>query len=234
MPWFKIDDSLWGHPKWLASSPAARALWVTAGSWCMAQVQDGKVPSIVLPMLGGKAKDAAELVTVGLWEKADDGWLFHDWHDYQPSREQIEADRHAARERQKRARDRAKSQRESRRDDAVTNAVVTPLVTVPPTRPDPTRPEVPDGTSKSGRRRAPEIRLPDSWQPTDGHRAYAGEHRLDVDAEAFKFRNHAQANDRRQRQWDAAFSTWLARAREYAPKQPREDRFIDQVPEAWR
>lgn len=234
MPWFKIDDSLWGHPKWLTASSSARALWVTAGSWCMAQVQDGKVPSIVLPMLGGKPKDAAELVAVGLWEVQEDGWLFHDWHDYQPTREQIESDRHAARERQRRARERSKSQRESRRDSSVSHADDTALVTVPPTRPDPT--VVPDGTTKSGKRRAPETPLPDSWQPNDAHRQYAVEHGLDLSAEAFRFRNHAIANDRRQRRWDATFTTWLSRAKDFAPKRPEQpvDRYLDEIPEAWR
>jgi hypothetical protein len=233
MPWFKIDDSLWGHPKWLNASPAARALWVTAGSWCMAQVQDGKVPSIVLPMLGGKPKNAAELVAVGLWEELPDGWLFHDWHDYQPSREQIETDRHAARERQRRARDKAKSHRESRRDTTVTHDDETALVTVPPTRPDPT--VVPDGTTKSGKRRAPETPLPESWKPNQTHREYAEANGLDLSAEAFRFRNHAIANDRRQRRWDATFTTWLSRAKDFAPKR-QQSALAERIdlPEAWR
>lgn len=141
MAWGKIDDNLWGSPKWLATPPRARALWVTALSWCMNQLTDGYVPAHVLSTLGGNRTDARNLVATRLWKEADGGWIFHDWLDYQPSREQVLAERAAAAERQRRAREKAKSRRESRRDKPVTHAVshasVTPLVTVPPTRPDP-------------------------------------------------------------------------------------------------
>ena len=140
MAWAKVDDSLWGSPKWLATPPRARGLWVTALSWCMDQLTDGYVPAHVLPTLGGNRTDAKTLVTVKLWREADGGWIFHDWLDYQPSREKVLADRAAAAERQRRAREKAASRRESRRDSAVTHGEVTGAVTVPPTRPDPTRP----------------------------------------------------------------------------------------------
>lgn len=64
-------------------------------------------------------------------------------------------------------------------------------------------------------RRKPEIPLPEDWRPSEAHKAYCQEHRLDLSAEVFKFRNHCVANDRRQRVWNATFSTWLAKALEY-------------------
>lgn len=133
MPWFKVDDQLYSHPKWLATSPAARALWVSAGSWCAAHLTDGQVPRHVLSILGGRPRDAADLVRAGLWVTADDGWAFHGWLEMQPSAEQVEGERAAARDRQRRARERA---RESRRDATGTHGEVHPGVTVPPTRPD--------------------------------------------------------------------------------------------------
>lgn len=99
MAWFKVDDQLYSHPKWLAVSPRARGLWITAGSWCSAQLTDGHIPSSALPMLGGQAKDARELVESGLWVENGNGWFFHDWLDMQPSKEKVEAEREAARER---------------------------------------------------------------------------------------------------------------------------------------
>ncbi len=139
MAWGKVDDKLWGSPKWLAAPPKARAVWVTALSWCMDQLTDGFVPTHVLTTLGGTRTDARNLVNAGLWEEVQGGWVFHDWLDYQPSREQVLAERSAATERQRRAREKARaSRRESRRDSAVTHGDVTPGVTVPPTRPDPT------------------------------------------------------------------------------------------------
>lgn len=59
------------------------------------------------------------------------------------------------------------------------------------------------------RRRKPAIPLPDDWAPTELHWAKARELSLHVHDEAEAFRFHAQSNDRRQRDWDAAFSKWL-------------------------
>lgn len=93
MPWFKVDDGLYSHPKWLAAPKGARALWVTAGSWSSDQLTDGHVPRSVLPMLNGTARDAKDLVAAGLWTEDGDGWRFHDWHERNPSRESVEEQR---------------------------------------------------------------------------------------------------------------------------------------------
>lgn len=132
MAWGKVDDRLYSSPKWLAAKKPARALWVTALSWSMDQLTDGHVPAHVLAVLDGTRAEAADLVRVGLWHTTDDGWVFHDWSDYQPSRAQVLAERDAAKKRQRRAREKA---RESRTRHAVTHTEVPPGVTVPPTRP---------------------------------------------------------------------------------------------------
>lgn len=93
MSWGKVDDKLWGSPKWLGTPARARGLWVTALSYSMDQLTDGFIPVHVLAALGGSAKDATALVAAGLWEQTDGGWRFHDWHDYQPSRAAIETKR---------------------------------------------------------------------------------------------------------------------------------------------
>lgn len=129
MPWFKVDDGWWSHPKTLQLSDAAQALWLRAGSYSMMHLTDGAIPESALNLLGAKPKTALELVAVGLWKKAGSGFQFHDWSVYQPSREHVESERAAAAERQRKA-------RESRRDKAVTHGVSSAA----PTRPDPTRP----------------------------------------------------------------------------------------------
>jgi len=131
MTWFKVDDGLWGHPKWLATPASARGLWVTAGSWSAANLTDGRIPRHVLPSLGGKPRDAEALVKAGLWiERPGNGWAFHEWNQpgRQPTKESVLADREAAAERQRRAREKAaekkaqeeasrvQSRRDSRRD----------------------------------------------------------------------------------------------------------------------
>ena len=136
MAWFKVDDKLFSHPKWLACSAPARALWVTAGSWAGAQEDCGKVPRHALSLLGGRARDAAELEAVRLWEPEGDGWVFHDWAEFQPTPEEIAEKRAKAAERQRRARDKARA---SQRDKQRTNGSVTD----PPTRPAPATPQTP-------------------------------------------------------------------------------------------
>lgn len=224
MPWFRVDDNLAFHAKAVAAGNAAMGLWVRAGSWSAQQLTEGHVPAQIAATLG-KATEARRLVDVGLWVEVEDGYDFHEWGDRQPSKAQVEADRHAARERQRRAREAAKSRgesrQESRRDIDGSHGP-----------PGPALPVVPNGTTSGGgvppKRRSPERPIPDDWQPTQTHRDYAAEHRLDLDKEIFKFRNHATANDRRQRNWNAAFSTWLARAEEFAPKAD------ESTPSYWR
>jgi hypothetical protein len=88
--WFKVDDSFHSHPKALAAGPAAVGLWTIAGSWSSANLTDGFVPDYLLPRLGQDAQELARtLVTVGLWRRAKGGHRFHDWDDYQRSREEV-------------------------------------------------------------------------------------------------------------------------------------------------
>lgn len=81
-------------------------------------------------------------------------------------------------------------------------------------------PTTDEGTTREGNtskgRRSRATRLPSAWEPNDGHRAFASEHGLDIGDEAAKFRDHAEANDRRQVSWDAAFRMWLRNARKWA------------------
>lgn len=114
MAWFKVDDSFWSHPKVLPLSLAARGVWLTAGTWCATHLTDGAIDDeslhVIIP--GSRAQVgrwAAELVTRGLWDVTDTGWRFHSWEDFQPSREQVEAARIDARERQRRSREHRRS-----------------------------------------------------------------------------------------------------------------------------
>jgi len=97
-------------------------------------------------------------------------------------------------------------------------------VSVPPTpapspATTPSLPAAPDsGTGKDDDaekkpRRKPERPLPESWKPNARHYEIALEKDVDIEAQANAFRNHAATHDRRARDWDAAFRTWLDRAR---------------------
>lgn len=100
MPWFNIDDKAWAHPKFIGLSATASDLWWRAGAWCAGHLTDGFVPDEAISLLGKRAA-IVELVRRGLWERAEGGYQFHDWSDWQRTREQVEADRAAAKERQR-------------------------------------------------------------------------------------------------------------------------------------
>jgi hypothetical protein len=62
--------------------------------------------------------------------------------------------------------------------------------------------------------------LPASWKPSVAHEQKAREKYLDVNLQAETFRNHALANDRRARNWNAAFNNWLIKATPGTPAKP--------------
>lgn len=112
MPWFKVDDQLFAHQKWVGAPLRARGLWVTAGSWAASQPDDGFVPTHMLSMFGANKKDAAELVRRGLWHEEEGGWRFHDWLDHQPSKGEVEERRRKEREKKRRQRSRGMETRD--------------------------------------------------------------------------------------------------------------------------
>lgn len=100
MSWFKVDDRLCFHPKVLAAGNAAMGLWVRAGSWCAGfPERNGKVSAEILKSLGASLRDANRLVEVGLWSKDGDDFQFHDWEEFQPSKQQVDARKEATRKR---------------------------------------------------------------------------------------------------------------------------------------
>lgn len=98
----------------------------------------------------------------------------------------------------------------------VWGSVCTPPTPTPTPTPNSSAPSgsVTESSRKSGSasRKRPASRLPEDWKPTEKHweRRHDG---IDVETEAAKFRLHAEANDRRQANWNAAFSQWLLNAR---------------------
>lgn len=72
----------------------------------------------------------------------------------------------------------------------------------------------------SGESQSRAVRLPDGWRPRDAHKKFAAENNLDIENEVANFRDHAQANDRRQKDWDAAFRMWLRKSTEYQARRP--------------
>jgi hypothetical protein len=145
MVWFKVDDKLHDHRKARAASTEAIGLWTLAGSWCSDNLTDGFVPCSVLPRWGPKWRQyATRLVQAGLWVEAtkdgERGYQFHQWSDEgrQPTREQVERERAAARNRMQRARSKntAPSSPEGTGDVRANTERSNGVSSTTPTRPD--------------------------------------------------------------------------------------------------
>jgi len=72
---------------------------------------------------------------------------------------------------------------------------------------------------KKRKKRAPVVAgrpvpLPESWEPNEGHRELAKEEGVSLVRETQVFKAHAAANGRTMVDWDAAFRSWLLKARE--------------------
>lgn len=117
---------------------------MTAGSWSSFHLTDGVVRVQDLAALGGTPELAAELVAAGLWKRRRNGWAFHDWSDKNPTKEAVEKEREAARERQRRSREGKSSRRDSRSDTAVTH-------TTPTRRVGRSKNDLPDPSRVNGR-----------------------------------------------------------------------------------
>lgn len=145
----------------LELSDEAVALWVRAGSYCAGHLTDGTVKRSTLRVLGASNDAATELVLAGLWDHGDGSWSFHDWEEYQPTREQVEAEREKARERMRHVR--ANKERTS------------PSSSPSPSRPVPSRPDQVTTVSQSSY-------VPEREQPVDNvSRATLGSFGLDAD-----------------------------------------------------
>lgn len=60
--------------------------------------------------------------------------------------------------------------------------------------------------------------LPGDWKPQVGHEQFCVDNGLDCKIQAERFRLHAEMNDRKMKDWNAAFRMWLSKAAEWAPK----------------
>lgn len=101
MTWFKVDDKITTHPKWLTLTLEAKSLWFHAAVWCAAHNNDGRIPDDAMPLIAFTGSvpphlidDASgRLVKAKMWTKVPKskgaGFDVVNWLDYQPSRQQV-------------------------------------------------------------------------------------------------------------------------------------------------
>lgn len=157
MPWGRLDDGLYDHPKLEAlgrSKLAAVGLWTLSISWSNRRLTDGWIPTRQIRMLGGTTVVADLLVTAGLFDKADDGYVIHDFLEFNDSSVTVQSRRDEAAERQRRHRAVTRdvtrdTPRDITRDSRVshsTHARASALAS----RPDPSRPIDPQAPASGG------------------------------------------------------------------------------------
>lgn len=128
MPWVRFDDQFPINRKIAGLSDAAYRFHSSAIFWCARNLTDGFVAAedvrdVMQSRCRSRAKLVHECCTRGVWHDAkedcpseqcpapvDDsypqGWVIHDYWEYQPSKAQVTRDRKATAQRQKRWRDR--------------------------------------------------------------------------------------------------------------------------------
>ena len=107
MQWFKISSNFWCNPKWLKVSSTAKVLWINTASWSAQNDTFGEIEASslkVITQIARPMRAAKELVDAGLWEVTPQGYRFHDWNDYNPSREEWEKGKEANRLRKQKER----------------------------------------------------------------------------------------------------------------------------------
>lgn len=119
MAWLRIDDSFVTHPKVVSLSDKAFRLHVAALCYCARHLTDGVITPAALLTLSHAASITRpsrvhdQLVSAGLWEPVDNCWRIHDWADWNPTADQVRAQRSAAKERMRRIRSGGKSKNSS-------------------------------------------------------------------------------------------------------------------------
>lgn len=167
MSWFKVDDKFHASEEVKSIPRGIRAgaigLWTLAGSWSADHLKDGYVPGFMIEEIGATDEQALALVKAKLWRRSGKGFQFRNWEKWQPTREQVENNRKAER-------DRKAEYRAGKRGTTGQNPEGVPLgqTQVPntPSRPDPTRPNNSssgDNSPSKARAKKPD----DGSQPVD-------------------------------------------------------------------
>ena len=227
MAWFKVDDGLHASRKLLKIPKrnrfAAIGLWTVAGSWCADQLTDGNVPNYMITEWGGPPAAPEALTDAGLWERTHDGYVFYNWHEYQPSKQDVDAERAASRERMRDLRAKRRNRKpleQAEAGDAFGRTVPNSSENVrnpDPTRPDPTRPTKEEANASSApRKRA--ARISEDFQVTPEMKLWASTKApgIDLGLETEKFINYWVAKSGKEAtklDWAATWRNWILNAK---------------------
>lgn len=100
MVWIKFDDRFDQHPKVVGLDDGSYRLWTRAIAYCSRNLTDAFLSRAAAKELRPSdwARCAGRLIKAGLFEAADGGYIVHDYHDYQPSKQHVLSIREARKE----------------------------------------------------------------------------------------------------------------------------------------
>lgn len=219
MAWFKVDDNFILSRKVLRIPREDRALcigfWTMAGVWSAHERTDGVVPDYVLHDLDCPDAVIDHLVRAGLWLHVDDpkAIVFHDWDDYQPTREQLEAKQAEVSAKRRAAGSKGAAKRWQ--NDSKTMANDSP-------EPEPEPEPVGGGTKRAHR-------LPDDFAITDAMAEWAKVKvpGMDIATATETFIDYWQASGSataRKLDWVKAWQVWMRR--DYKPVVERVSKYV--------
>ena len=101
MAWFKVDDNFYDHPKVDELSLEAVGIWLLCGTYSARHLTDGFIPTRRAYRMGADEHVLEELTESGLWHEVEGGYQFHNWAEYQPTRDSVEESRKKERDRKR-------------------------------------------------------------------------------------------------------------------------------------
>ena len=222
MAWFKVDDGFYTSMKFLSiprqHQAQAAGAWLLCGTWSADKMTDGFVPYAVMDMWEFDADVAGYLVEVGLWDHDEErmGIQFHDWCEYQPTRDELMEKRNRraevnsanAKKRWEKSKNDASVMQEVCETDANTMQNDAPE---PEPEPEPLEVVVVKPTRKT------ELQL--DWKPSPAGYEYAKQRApgMNADIQAEKFVNYNLTQGRKLGDWEAAWRNWVLKAIEFDP-----------------
>lgn len=234
MSWVRLDDGFAEHPKLLDVGALAGWLWVCGLAYCNRQkARDGFIPEAKMPHLypvPGASKLAQKLIDARLWEKVKGGYMVHDYHDYQPTKDHSEVVSQARAEAGRRGGNRSGETRRSKREancfDASeangqqkSEAKLNPVPSRPDPIPDP--PLVPPGGGERGRAKRLLSAVPESSASPDEVAAWCANWTIpnpQENQEVTRMLDYFRGTGGRKADWLATWRNWQRRAPEFAPR----------------
>lgn len=98
MTWLRIEDGMPEHPK--VADLTVHAKWALVEIWCYSarSRSDGLLPATIAKRIASQ-KILNELASADLIHKNGAGWIIHDFLDYNPSKDELDARREGDAER---------------------------------------------------------------------------------------------------------------------------------------